>query len=379
MRVDGQDGSPREVTTGLPQGSPISPVLFATGIYIADIHAAVEDQVEDSRGISFVDDVTWLVEGRDVGEVVRKLERCVAASLEWAESNAVRPETSKTEAILFSRKRAHRKCQAPIRVGEQTVRFAPEATRWLGIWLNSELRLVENRHRRIAKARQAEAALRHIASKYGVPPASTRNLQSAIVQGTMLYGAELTWNGKKTVEKEYQDAINRIGRATLGAFRSTPLGIVAAESGFTPARALLDHRQASFTRRLYARPKDGDRPEEILERRDSAFATRLRATATLRREETVEIQRWGTGRRFPGRIVMEKREGAIVTASEHRQSSAIWTDGSCLDSKKVGAAVVWQLPDRWVGRRAVALTRAVSAEFLLLRIPSGPLSPCGLA
>lgn len=95
----------------------------------------------------------------------------------------------------------------------------------------------------------------------------------------------------------------------------------------------------------------GKGPEEILERRDSTLATRLRATATLRREETVEIQWWGTGSRFPGRIVMEKREGAIVTASKHRQSSAIWTDGSRLDSKKVGAAVVWRLPDRWAGRR----------------------------
>ena len=49
MSVDGQDGEPMEVTIGLPQGSPISPALFA--IYIADIHEAVEDQVEDSRGI----------------------------------------------------------------------------------------------------------------------------------------------------------------------------------------------------------------------------------------------------------------------------------------------------------------------------------------
>ena len=54
-------------------------------------------------------------------------------------------------------------------------------TRWLGIWLDSELRLVENRNRRIAKARQAEAKLRRIVSKYGVPPASTRNLRTAIV------------------------------------------------------------------------------------------------------------------------------------------------------------------------------------------------------
>ena len=72
MSQDGQDGEGVEVTTGLPQGSPVSPVLFA--IYIAEIYRAVESRVEDSRGISFVDDVTWLVERVDVNDVVRKLD-----------------------------------------------------------------------------------------------------------------------------------------------------------------------------------------------------------------------------------------------------------------------------------------------------------------
>ena len=241
----------------------------------------------------------------------------------WAEGNAVRFETSKTEAILFSRRKAHHRCSAPIRVGDQTVRFAPEAARWLGIWLDSELRLVENRHRRIARARQAEAQLRRVVSKYGVPPASTRNLQSAIVQGTMLYAAELTWNGKRGVEKEYQDAINRMGRATLGAFRSTPLGILAGESGLTPARALLDHRQGSFARRLYAQPRDDKGPGEVLDRRDSALTARIRATARLRRHETVEPQQWGAARRFAECIVIERREAAIITANQHRKANTV--------------------------------------------------------
>ena len=62
----------------------------------------------------------------------------------------------------------------------------------------------------------------------------------------MLYAAELTWSGQKGVEGEYQRAINRMARAALGAFRSTPQGILAAGSGLTPALALLDHRQARF-------------------------------------------------------------------------------------------------------------------------------------
>jgi hypothetical protein len=146
------------------------------------------------------------------------------------------------------------------------VRFAGEATRWLGIWLDASLNLEENRRRRIGKTRQAEAKLRRIVNQYGVPPASARNLQAAIVQGTMLYASELTWNGQDKVEGPYQLAINRMARATLGVHQSTPRGIIMAESGFTPARALLDHRRARFAQRLYARPQGGQGPEEILER-----------------------------------------------------------------------------------------------------------------
>ena len=40
MSVGGQDSDEMAVITGLPQGSPVSPVLFA--LYIADIHQAVE-------------------------------------------------------------------------------------------------------------------------------------------------------------------------------------------------------------------------------------------------------------------------------------------------------------------------------------------------
>ena len=170
----------------------------------------------------------------------------------------------------------------------------------------------------------------------------------------MLYAAELTWNGRKGVEGEYQQAINRIGRTTLGAFQSTPLGIVAAESGLTPASALLNHFQARFSQRLHARPIEGGGPEEVLARDRSALATRLQAAAALRRGETVESQQWGTVRRFPGRIIVESRAGVQNTASGWGQhGDTIWTDGSRLDSRDLGAACVWRPPmdNGWTGRR----------------------------
>ena len=135
-------------------------------------------------------------------------------------------------------------------MGDQTVHLA---TQWLGIWPDPTLTLAENLRRRISKIRQAEVRLQRIAGAYGVPPAAALNLQMAIVQGTMLYASELTWNGGWGWRANiYQGATNRIGRATLGVFQSAPLGvfqsatlgvfqsaplgIIAAENGHTLAR-----------------------------------------------------------------------------------------------------------------------------------------------
>lgn len=49
MSVDGQDDEPMDVTTGLPQGSPVSLVLFP--IYIAEVYGAVEARLR-TAGVS---------------------------------------------------------------------------------------------------------------------------------------------------------------------------------------------------------------------------------------------------------------------------------------------------------------------------------------
>jgi hypothetical protein len=87
--------------TGLLQGSPVSPILFL--IYIADLVALMETHVLDTVALSFVDDVTWVMDRTNMVEVTTKLMHCVSTCLSWAVSNMVRFEADKTEAILFSK------------------------------------------------------------------------------------------------------------------------------------------------------------------------------------------------------------------------------------------------------------------------------------
>ena len=349
MVVDGQEGDEMEVTTGLPQGSAVSPILFA--IYIAEVHEFVESRVPGVRALSFVDDVTWLAVGEDVGLLVRTLERCARWSERWAKDNAVEFETSKTEAILFSRKRKHwkKRAEARIRVGEHTIKFSKEATRWLGIWLDSSLKLTTHRQKCINRARAAERRLRSLVGKFGTPPATARTLQTAIIQSTMLYGAELTWDGKRTHAQQYQLAINRMARSTLGALPSTPLGALINESALTPAEPLLDYRQARFAQRVLSAP-EGSGTEDILQRRGTALTERLRTATHLREGDDVEAGYGEEGKKFQGAVVImegkspkEAEEMAKAAALEWTDKrNTAWTDGSRLENQKVGCAVVWQ-------------------------------------
>jgi len=103
VSMDGKEGDSMDVETGVPQGSPVSPVLFV--IYLSGLFGQVEEKEEEcgSEGISFVDDVAWVVEGEDVEECTQRLEKCTAETRIWATKNACQFDIKKTEAMLFTR------------------------------------------------------------------------------------------------------------------------------------------------------------------------------------------------------------------------------------------------------------------------------------
>jgi len=135
MSMDGKEGDSMDVEMGVPQGSPLSPVLFV--IYLSGLFGRVEENEKEcgSEGISFVDDVAWVVEGEDVGECTQRLEGCTKEAQMWAMENTCQFDVEKTEAILFTRRRNNKepKMKVRIRVGNHEVQYNKEATRWLGV------------------------------------------------------------------------------------------------------------------------------------------------------------------------------------------------------------------------------------------------------
>jgi hypothetical protein len=121
------------------------PTLPFARSYLSGIFEEVEG-ICGGKGLSFADDVAWWVEEKDDREVAEKLSKASAAACKWATSNGITFDHGKSEAVFFSR--ARRPPTAMIRTGGREILFNRTATRWLGVWLDSQLTLGEHHCRR---------------------------------------------------------------------------------------------------------------------------------------------------------------------------------------------------------------------------------------
>jgi len=252
--IEGNAMERHPVEAGVPQGSPVSPILFA--VYTSGLIKWVEEYVSEAEGLSFVDDLGWVATGSDVTHVVTILERCAAKSIEWASRRGLQFDTAKTEAALFTRRRGHwkhlrLKRTAKISVGNGIIRSNTQAIRWLGVWMDAHLTFKRQHNQCMKNARAAEARLRTLTKTYGVVPESVRAVQVACVQAVALYGSELWWDPREVGRRDdLQLLLNRQARSILGALTTTPQGGLMTESGLTPAPVILDASQQRFTARL---------------------------------------------------------------------------------------------------------------------------------
>jgi hypothetical protein len=257
ITVDGYDGEVSPVNMGIPQGSPVSPILFA--IYLSCLFPHLENTVEGVEGIPFVDDVGWWVSSKDIGEIRNKMEKCALLSQKWAHNNAVVFDIDKTEVILLSRrKRLNQAFNKGIQVAPGVIKsFNRHATRWLGIWLDSHLTLKEHHNTMMSKAYRAEARVRSLQGKFSLSPENVRKIQVAAVQAVALYGAELWWDETKNIGRttDLQKLVKRQPRSITGMLRTTPIGPLVKEAGLRSADSLLANRRRRYATRAFELPE----------------------------------------------------------------------------------------------------------------------------
>lgn len=107
------------------------------------------------KSLSFVDDLYFIASGSSGKELVKTVEKVAKTVLELGKQNAVIYDTSKTEALLFSKshqQRFNKKLQeANIKVGDEKISLNKEATQWLAVWLDHKLKFTFHINERIRR------------------------------------------------------------------------------------------------------------------------------------------------------------------------------------------------------------------------------------
>ena len=380
--IDGFTNPRQKVETGIPQDSPVSPILFL--IYISNVFSAVEAKLSNVTCVSFVDDLAFLTSDYFINKIATMLEKPGKIALQWGTSNSVTYDMSKTVAILFFNARwpklVRQIAKIRLKIGGEVVFFNKEATQWLGTWLDNRFNFASHVSERMKKAKSAEFMIKQFSKTHGLCPRLVRRIQIAAVQFVALYRAELWWKGQKNYEKDLQKLINRQARSIKGMYQSSPISHLMNDSGLLPAYILLDSRQRAYTHRILSLPdsipikdilpvtlqtRDGNIQAEDLPEYDLVWtsnqqirnygphlARQVSVQLSIDPAEEVEpILPNMPAQYFPGKIFMEEKSRAIEEAKNDQANLSLCCDGSKLSEGGVRTSVVWKLDNKWLAQK----------------------------
>jgi hypothetical protein len=251
MVLDGYERGVGPVSTGIPQGSPIPPLLFL--IYTAPLYDIVE--AEGLQVTGFVDDITIYTRG-SMEENTGRLSRALGKVCEWAKSMHTEIDLGdKLGFIHFNKKRNFPDIDVISLVlpGREEKKAPDKEVKLLGIVLDRKLDFKAHIEEVANKAERTLRALRVLGGTVrGVRGSALRSMYLACVRTVMEYGCEVWLSGDanqiKKLESIQYEALKRV----VGAYKGTAGDVLEKEAAVPPLRIRLEHvLELKLTRILF--------------------------------------------------------------------------------------------------------------------------------
>lgn len=252
----------------IPQGSPISPMLFllfntplVRGCTLPSLPCGGH-----AYAFGWVDDVCIVMTSESYARNIEILEKSFGKAAIWAKRHSAKFAPDKFELIHFSNPRqpaptawtprAPRDIyefhaeegddQMPLQLPDQLIAPSPHA-KYLGVWLDKQPDFITHRNKVIAKANSSLEALRGITgSTWGTSLSSMRKIYRAVVIPQLFWGLAAWFSPAKMPATERSHIIRGFTRiqkrAALmisGAFKSISAAALDVELFLTPINLLM--------------------------------------------------------------------------------------------------------------------------------------------
>jgi ribonuclease HI len=258
IRLDGSTGPVTDVVCGLPQGSPISPILFM--LYIAPLFWLGSPYTR----FGYADDVALLRTSTDLESNCNLLTADLQEALDWGQEEGINFDPSKSELLHFTRKRGDQNRTLPgVSAGTHQVTENPGPLRWLGVFFDRKLSFKQHVRILSNKALVVGNALKSLGkTTRGVSPILVQRAVTACVLKKAYFAAETWWPGRARASVRGRIS-NRIdghirllekvvlsgARAILPVYRTTPTAVLFQEAHLLPPEIQLNQTAQTFAAR----------------------------------------------------------------------------------------------------------------------------------
>ncbi|XP_060536528.1 RNA-directed DNA polymerase from mobile element jockey isoform X2 [Cylas formicarius] len=226
--------SGRTTSKGVPQGSPLSPLLF--NIYINSINETIPENI---RLLQFADDTALLSTGTDAETIVNNLNRTLQNIHIWSLNVGLEINPNKSAAIFFSRKNYKVNYLPRLHLNTRTIAWTNSIT-YLGVIFDPKLSWEPQIRNMIQKASGGLNMMRFISRIWwGAHPSTLLTFYKAYVRPHLDYGASfLGGSSRKSIAQLNKIQFEAL-RIALGYMKSTPTNILLGEA----SEMDLEHRR----------------------------------------------------------------------------------------------------------------------------------------
>lgn len=223
---------------GLPQGSPLSPILFL--FFNADL---VQHKLSAKEGaMAFLDDYTAWVTGPTAEANRSGIQDIIDKALAWGARSGATFEGDKTTVLHFTRNKSLTST-TPFTIQGQTVQPKGSA-KILGVIVDTELRYREHLARAATRGLRAAMALKRLRT---LSPTTARLLYVSTVAPVMDYASNVWVHRVQTGPPPEMNRVQNIGaQAITGSFRTVATAVAEAEASIQTIQLRLSKRATSL-------------------------------------------------------------------------------------------------------------------------------------
>ncbi|GAA5990750.1 hypothetical protein JCM10908_003217, partial [Rhodotorula pacifica] len=243
LRLEGVSSGPLEWRSGLPQGSPLSPILYL--YYNAPALAAL--QSSSSMALGWVDDINLLVWGKSAEAAVARANELMPALEEWSTTHLSAFEPSKSDAVLYAPHNKKVSANLPdVVLAGSLIPWSPSLT-MLGTIIDEKLTFDAHVAACASKAATALMGVRLLSDARGfLHRRHTTQLIRSIVFPRLDWTSSVWFSPSKGKEVESSPKLSmmeKIHRSALvaitGAYKSAAISALEVEANVLPLRLRL--------------------------------------------------------------------------------------------------------------------------------------------